>query len=81
MTVNIENHILTFLRDGRDHDIEDIYQYIENHVNNLQPTLCVNNCSRGHNQPEWRHAVRRALDRLKNRGLIIHSHYRFWRLH
>ncbi len=27
--------------------------------------LCINNCTKGNNEPEWHHAVRRALDRLK----------------
>lgn len=28
--------------------------------------LCSDTCSGGHDQPEWKHAVRRVLDRLKN---------------
>ena len=27
--------------------------------------LCIDNCTNGNNEPEWHHAVRRALDRLK----------------
>lgn len=30
--------------------------------------LCNENCSSGHNMPEWQHCVRRALDRLKRQN-------------
>lgn len=56
----------SFLGSGERH-IEEIYRSVEATL----PTLCDNgyycseNCNAGNNQPEWKHTVRNALQRLK----------------
>ena len=37
---------------------------------------CRDNCSGGHDQPEWKHVVRKALDRLKNQGRVFRGNRR-----
>jgi len=50
---------------------ENILIYIYKKVQLQYPQLCddnffcIDNCTNGNNEPEWHHAVRRALDRLK----------------
>jgi hypothetical protein len=43
--------------------------------------LCADNCSQGHQQPEWRHATRKALWSLKSTSGSIHAGQGrgFWR--
>jgi uncharacterized Fe-S center protein len=55
-----------FMRSGSQH-IENIYNEVKINFNNLcdDSYLCTENCSSGHNQPEWQHTIRKALDRLK----------------
>jgi len=50
--------------------IQDIYRKVKGNYPTLcdDQYLCANNCSSGHNQPEWKHAVRRALYELKRIG-------------
>ena len=52
------------------HHIDDIYIEVKTNYINLcdDGYFCSTNCSRGHNQPEWKHAVRRALERLKSKN-------------
>jgi hypothetical protein len=61
--VDTEFHVMPA---GQFH-IEDIYTKVKSNFSSLcdDSYLCIDNCGRGHNHPEWKHAVRRALDRLK----------------
>ncbi len=41
--------------------------------------LCSENCRNGHNQPEWNHAVRRALTWLKSKSFSVSNiRKNFW---
>jgi hypothetical protein len=47
--------------------INVIYTKVKGKYSHLcdESYLCADNCGSGHNQPEWKHAVRRSLERLK----------------
>ncbi len=72
---------LKFVSRGKRH-IHYVYHRVEAQFPKLcdDNYLCRNNCSSGHNQPEWQHAVRRALDHLKSEsGPVSKSDQRgFW---
>jgi len=55
-----------FMPRGSNH-IDDVYRQVKSKFGNLcdDTFLCSENCGSGHEQPEWKHAVRKALDRLK----------------
>lgn len=43
--------------------------------------LCVENCSYGNDDPEWHHAVRKALDALRRRAKsksVVHVRQGYW---
>ena len=61
--------------------IDDIYKKVKNKYGQLcdDSYLCADNCGSGHNQPEWKHAVRRSLDRLKkNSSRVIKGPKNYW---
>lgn len=51
---------------------DDIYNEVKNRYPALcdDEYLCIQNCKSGHNQPEWKHRVRSALFRLKEKEII-----------
>ncbi len=57
------------------YELDAIYQSVKTQFPNLcdDHYLCCDNCSNGHNTPEWEHAVRKALDRLKKTTNSIQS--------
>lgn len=57
---------LNFIPPGS-YDTRQIYLAIQEMYPELcnDNYLCINNCNSGHNNPEWKHAVRRVLNRLK----------------
>ena len=64
-----------FISRGEYH-IQDIYSAVRGHLSDLcdDSYLCRQNCSQGHNQPEWQHVIRRVLDALKSPdGDVSHS--------
>ena len=56
----------SFLIPGR-HRLDEIYASVQEAYPELcdDTYLCSENCSQGHNRPEWQHRVRAALDSLK----------------
>ena len=56
-----------FLARG-EHDVRAIYRIVKARYPRLcdDSFLCSQNCSRGHEQPEWQHVVRKALQALKS---------------
>lgn len=50
-----------------EHHVHDIYSAVRGRFTDLcdDNYLCRENCSQGHNQPEWQHVVRKVLDALK----------------
>lgn len=46
-----------------EHHLHDIYNHVKARYPHLcdDSFLCADNCSRGHQQPEWRHTTRKAL--------------------
>lgn len=72
-----------FMQSGL-YDLDTIYQSVKNQYPDLcdDSYLCIDNCSNGHNTPEWEHAVRKALDRLKKTSNDIRSGvvHRTWRI-
>jgi hypothetical protein len=50
------------------HKLDAVYDAVKEHHPTLcdDGYLCAQNCSSGHNQPEWRHTARKALARLKS---------------
>ena len=65
-----------------EHHLTDVYDSVSRQFGTLcdDAFLCSDNCSRGHDQPEWRHTTRKALWSLKaNGGSIRAGHARgFW---
>lgn len=57
-----------FVSDGNRSLNDDIYPKVKDEYPSLcdDEFLCSDTCSGGHDQPEWKHAVRRVLDMLKN---------------
>jgi hypothetical protein len=57
-----------FVSDGSCSLNDDIYPNVKDEYPSLcdDEFLCSDTCSGGHEQPEWKHAVRRVLDMLKN---------------
>ena len=57
-----------FVSDGNRSLNNDIYPKVKEEYPSLcdDDFLCSDTCSGGHDQPEWKHAVRRVLDMLKN---------------
>jgi len=51
-----------------EHDVRAIYRAVKATYPRLcdDRFLCSQNCSRGHEQPEWQHVVRKALQALKS---------------
>jgi hypothetical protein len=51
-----------------EHDVRAIYRIVKARYPRLcdDRFLCSQNCSRGHEQPEWPHVVRKALQVLKS---------------
>lgn len=54
---------------------EDIYNEVEKRYAELciDSYRCIQNCKNGNDQPEWKHKVRSALERLKNNGQVIYN--------
>ncbi len=52
----------TFVPRG-EHHLKDVYAMVKHQYSHLcdDHFLCVENCSHGHRQPEWKHATRKAL--------------------
>jgi hypothetical protein len=61
-----------FMPRGTQH-INEIYDEVEQRFTELcdDNYLCSENCSSGHHQPEWKHTVRKALDRLKRISMLV----------
>lgn len=57
----------SFVESGERH-INDIYRSVESTFPDLcdNTFYCCENCRSGNNQPEWKHTVRNALQRLKS---------------
>lgn len=57
-----------FISDGNRGLNDDIYPKVKEEYPSLcdDEFRCSDTCSGGHDQPEWKHAVRRVLDMLKN---------------
>jgi hypothetical protein len=55
--------------------INDIYLSVKDKYGYLcdESYLCADNCGSGHNQPEWKHAVRRSLERLKTNSMRVYK--------
>jgi hypothetical protein len=55
-----------------EHALEDIYRAVKAAYPQLcdDAYLCAENCASGLQQPEWRHAVRGVLTRLKRGGVV-----------
>jgi hypothetical protein len=55
------NDRFRFLGRG-EHDLHDIYGAVKNRYRDLcdDSYLCRDNCSSGHDQPEWQHTVRKS---------------------
>lgn len=55
-----------FMSRGK-HRVDGIYRVVKTRYPELceDDYLCRDNCSQGHNRPEWEHTVRKVLDRLK----------------
>lgn len=66
-----------------DHHLDDVYAAVKKQYPRLcdDTFLCAENCSRGHQQPEWRHVTRKALwSRKTNSGPIgAGSRRGYWR--
>ena len=62
----------SFLPKG-EHHIDDIYRSVRSRHTGLcdDSYLCADNCSQGHQQPEWKHTVRKALFRLKSTQEVV----------
>lgn len=60
--------------------IHNVYRAIKARFPSLcdDSYLCADNCSQGHNQPEWQHTVRKALDRLKSGHVSKSDRRGFW---
>ncbi len=58
-----------------EHHLHDIYKAIKDRFSTLcdDSYLCRDNCSQGHNQPEWQHTVRKSLEALKRAGVVSKS--------
>jgi hypothetical protein len=58
-----------FLPPG-EYSIDDIYRAVQQRYPELcdDEYRCSENCHGGHDQPEWFHAVRRAIDALDGKG-------------
>lgn len=58
----------SFITDGNRSLDDEVYPRVKERYPTLcdDDYLCSDTCSGGHNQPEWKHAVRRVLDMLKN---------------
>ncbi len=54
------------------HELKDIYQFVNSRFSALCDSnfLCIENCSNGNNSPEWQHAIRKALGKLKDDGVV-----------
>jgi len=52
--------------------LDDLYREVKSRYRDLcdDTYLCRDNCSSGHNQPEWQHTVRKSLDALKRQGVV-----------
>lgn len=61
----------SFMTQG-EHSLDDLYRGVKSRYHNVcdDSYLCRDNCSRGHNQPEWQHTVRKSLDALKRKGVV-----------
>lgn len=51
-----------------EHHVHDVYTMVKRRFPRLcdDSFLCAGNCARGHEQPEWQHVVRKALQALKS---------------
>jgi len=74
---------LSCVPDG-EHHIDSIYAFVQSHHRSLcdDTYRCAQNCHRGHQQPEWKHAVRRVLYDASRRGKRVsrggkHGHWLF----
>ena len=56
-----------------EHDLTDIYRAVQNQFPHLcdDDYRCDENCKSDHDQPEWNHATRRALNALKGKGVGV----------
>lgn len=66
------------------HSLDEIYQRVHATFTHQCDNnyLCSQNCSHGHDQPEWKHAVRRALQQMKsNTGAVRHASRGLWSFH
>lgn len=58
----LRNSHFGFMSRG-EHYLDEVYAAVKKKYPQLcdDAFLCADNCSRGHQQPEWRHATRKAL--------------------
>ena len=68
-----------FMDRGEKH-LNEIYENVKAIFPDLcdDSYLCRDNCSKGHDQPEWKHTVRKALGRLKTLGDISKGKPYYW---
>lgn len=66
------NSKFSFVPKGRI-NIEEIYESVSTEFPKLcdNTYYCSENCNSGNNQPEWKHTVRNALQKLKNTSTQI----------
>ena len=78
----LRNSRFAFLPAG-EHQIADVYAAVKKQYPHLcdDTYLCAENCSRGHQQAEWRHTTRKALWSLKSTdGAVQAGHATgYWR--
>ncbi len=57
----------SFIQRG-EHHLDGFYSAVKRRYPSLcdDSFLCADNCSKGHEQPEWQHVVRKALQALKS---------------
>jgi hypothetical protein len=67
LCINLKESEFNFVPFGIIH-IENIYELVRNNYPNLcdDDYFCSEHCRGGTNQPEWKHAVRSVLARLKS---------------
>jgi hypothetical protein len=71
LTKDLKASKLGFVPRG-DHSLEDLYSLVKAKYPALcdDSFLCADNCTNGSRQPEWKHAVRAVLSRLKGTGVV-----------
>lgn len=80
LSAEIRDNNFNFL-EPRIYSISEIYDLVKSHYESLcdDDYLCSQNCNSQHNQPEWKHVVRRCINRNKTMGILISEGRGKWR--